>query len=128
MPNGMRFDSSDLRAMPTDMQVQAAVKLAAELAKAARVAGGGEKKSRKVPVKRLCFRSTSAEARYEILRDAVREGVISELDFVTYDGHIVAFTYKIVWGGEFIPTGLPVSTLVQWRGIGKNQKVREIFK
>lgn len=127
MTNGMRFDSSDLRAMPTDMQVQAAVKLAAELAKTARVAGGDEKKSRKVPAKRLCFCSTSAAARYEVLRDAVREGVISELDLVTHDALIVAFTYKIVWDGEFIPTGIPVRSLVLWREAGKGRKIREVF-
>lgn len=123
----MRFDSSDLRAMPTDMQVQAAVKLAAELAKAAKVVGRREKKSRKVPAKRLCFRSTRAAARYEVLRDAVREGVISELDIVTYDGYIVAFAYKIVWGGEFIPTGIPARSLVIWREAGKGRKIREVF-
>lgn len=123
----MRFDSSDLRAMPTDMQVQAAVKLAAELAKATKVAGGDGKKSRKVPAKRLCFCSTSAAARYEVLKDAARQGVISELDLVTHDGHIVAFTYKIVWGGEYLPTGLPIRTLVQWRSFGKDRKVREMF-
>lgn len=121
----MRFDSSDLRAMPEDMQVQAAVKLAAELAKTTKVAGGKEKKSRKVTAKRICLRGARAATRYEVLRDAVRQGVISELDLVVNDGYIVAFTYQIVWCGEFIPTGLPVSTLVVWRQIGKNQKVIE---
>ena len=124
----MRFDSSDLRAMPTDMQVQAAVKLAAELAKAARVAGKEGKQPIKIPVKRLCFRDSRAAARYEVLREAARQGVIAELDLVTHDGYIVELTYKIVWGGEFIPTGLPVSALVQWRESGKNRKVREVFQ
>lgn len=132
MPNGMRFDNNAIRALPLTMQEQVAVKYAAELAKAARVAGPekyGEYlvKHRIVPVKRLCFPSSFELQHYLMLRDAARECVISDIQCEEYDGMIWAVSYVIQWGGEFIPTGVPIGTLMNWARIGKNRRVKDSF-
>ena len=125
MTGGMWIDPKEL---PLPLREQVAVKVVAQLAQATPVAGQKEKRPLKVPVKRLCFTSPRAAARYEILRDAVREGIISELDVVTYDGCVIAFTYRVTWAGEFIPSGLPFRDLTAWRGLAKGTKVVEHIK
>lgn len=115
MPGGMRFDTNDIRALPTAYQEQVAVKMAAELAKAAHVAEhDGDCKANVSKVRRLCFPSDRAVERYRVLRDAVREGVISDLKCEIYDGLVCAFTYRLQWAGEFIPHTLPVRDLLNW--------------
>lgn len=124
----MHFDHDDLRALPLHMQEQVGVAVLAQIEKNQPVAGREMKPPLRVPVKRLCFSGARAAARYEILRDAARQGVISELDAVTYDGYVVSLTYRITWAGEFIPTGLPVRDLIAWRNAGKGTAVTEPIK
>ena len=115
MPGGMRFDTNDIRALPTAYQEQVAIKMAAEIAKAAPVAEcATDCKARSAKVRRLCFPSDRAVERYRVLRDAVREGVISDLRCETYNGQVCAFTYRLQWAGEFIPHTLPVKDLLAW--------------
>lgn len=128
MAGGMHFDHDDLRALPLHMQEQVGVALVAQIEKNQPVAGREMKPPLRVPVKRLCFSGARAAARYEVLRDAARQGVISELDAVTDDGCVAALTYRITWAGEFIPTGLPVRDLIAWRNAGKGTAVTELIK
>ena len=124
----MRLDNDDIREMPLHIQEQVGVAIAANLAQANPVAGRGEKRSIKVPVRILRFPSPGAAARYKALRDAAREGVIYDLDTVQYDGDIVAFTYKIAWAGEYIPTGVSFADLEHWRWLGSGAAVTEYIK
>lgn len=134
MTNGMRFDNDDIRALPLHMQEQVGVEIAARMAEGnARealgvvspsqthlVAGHRIKPPLLVVVKRLCFTNTNGLERYQMLRDAVREGVISNLMPIQYDGRIVAFTYNIQWNRETLPHTVPVRTLLWW-----SERVRE---
>lgn len=129
----MRFDTDAIRALPTAYQEQVAIKMAAELAKAAHVAEhDGNCKANVSKVRRLCFPSVIAKERYRVLRDAVREGVISDLHCETYDSQVCAFTYRIQWAGEFLPHTLPFRDLINWAGIGREAgigtKVTELVK
>lgn len=126
----MRLDADAIRALPTAYQEQVAIKMAAELAKAANVAEhDGNCKANVSKVRRLCFPSVIAKERYRVLRDAVREGVISDLHCETYDSQVCAFTYRIRWAGEFLPHTLPVRDLILWaktaRQSGKGTVVAE---
>lgn len=129
MAGGMRLDNDDIRALPLHMQEQVAMEIVAQSAKALPVAGREEKRPcKKVTAKRLRFTGARAAERYRVLRDAARQGVISELGVLVQDGYIYAFTYRVVWGGEFIPTGIPVKTLITWRNFGAGTKVAEPIK
>lgn len=107
----MRIDPKEL---PLRYQEQVGAAVVAQLEKAAPVAGRKNRIRKQVTVKRLCFPSARAIDRYAVLKCAVREGVLSNLKLVEYDGRIVAFTYQITWNGEFIPSGIPVRTLAGW--------------
>ena len=76
--NRMRID---VRGLPVGMQEQAAMKMAAELAaKTGQVAEcGGSRAVRKVRPKRLRFPSGAAVELYLRLRQAVRDGLISDV-------------------------------------------------
>lgn len=128
----MRFDTNAIRALPTAYQEQVAIKMAAEIAKAAHVAEhDGNCKANVSEVRRLCFPSVIAKERYRVLRDAVREGVIADLHCETYDGQVCAFTYRIEWAGEFLPHTLPFMDLINWaeavrqcgRGVMMEEKI-----
>lgn len=82
MQSGMRID---MKGLPVGMQEQAAMKLAKEIAaKADRVAGhGGGRAAQKVRAKRLCFPSRAAVELYLRLRQAVRDGLISNVRCVS---------------------------------------------
>lgn len=129
MQGGMRFDNDDIRALPLHMQEQVGTALVARMAKTLPVAGREEKGSdRKVTPKRLRFMGERAAERYRILRDAAKQGVISEVGVMVQNGYICAFTYRVTWAGEFIPTGLPIRTLIAWRNAGMGAKVAEPIK
>lgn len=78
MQSGMRID---MKGLPVGMQEQAAMKLAKEIAaKADRVAGhGGGRAVQRVRPKRLRFPSGTAVELYLRLRQAVRDGLISDV-------------------------------------------------
>ena len=92
MSGGMRVDPKEL---PLPMQEQVAVKMLAQVSAPGPVAGG--KKPKKVAVRRLVFRSWLAAKRYKELRQMVRDGKLMCLEFVQYDGRVVAFLYR-KWG------------------------------
>lgn len=115
MSGGMHFESVDIRKMPLHYQEQVGTAILAQLAQTRPVAGK-RNKPLKARVKRLCFPSLKAIDRYEVLKRAEKEGVIEELLAETYDGRVVAFRYRVIWRGEWIPTSVPVSTLCAWTG------------
>lgn len=124
----MRLDNDDIREMPLHIQEQVGVAIAANLAQANPVAGREEKRPMKVPVRILRFPSPAAAARYKALRDAAREGVIYDLETVQHDGCTVAFTYKIAWAGEYLPTGVSLADWEHWRWLGRGAAVTEHIK
>lgn len=79
MPGGMRIDPKEL---PLPMQEQVAVKMLAQVSAPSPVAGG--KKPRKVAVRRLVFPCPGAAARYQELRQKVRDGKLMHVQTVTY--------------------------------------------
>lgn len=88
-------------------------------------------KNKKTIVNDIAFDSRKEAHRYEILMDAVREGVISDLrlqqNFTLQEGYTTAegeriqaiiyqadFVYTVIWHGEFTPTALPFADLEYW--------------
>lgn len=147
MPGGMKFDHDAIRELPLPYQEQIAMKFARELVEpdqmAQRLAEGiaktayvaelaMDRKARSTKVRRLCFPSDRAAERYRMLRDAVREGVISDLRCETCNGQVCAFVYRLQWAGEFLPHTLPVRDLLTWaelaRERGKGAQVIEQIK
>ena len=108
---GLRIDAKDL---PLPMREQVAEKIVAQIREATPVAGRKERTLPiKVPVRKLQLRK--AVSRYRILKDAVREGVISDLRMEELSDRLLIFRYRVQWAGEFIPTSIPASTLQLWR-------------
>lgn len=108
---GLRYDAREL---PLPLREQVAQKIVAQIMESHPVAGRAETVT-KVPVRKLSFRDGRAAERYRVLRDAVREGAISGLQ-IEHEGRFVnGFTYRVTWSGEFVPTGVPVTTLREWR-------------
>ena len=77
-----------------------------------------ERPSLKVSVKRISFPSSRAMKRYYLLKDAARQGVISDFLLQMRNGRVWAFTYKIQWRGDFYVGGLPFVVLERWRAYG----------
>ena len=92
MSGGMRIDPKEL---PLPMQEQVAVKMLAQASAPSPVAGG--KKPRKVAVRRLVFPCPGAAARYQELRQKVRDGKLMYLEVVEHDGLVAAFLFR-KWG------------------------------
>lgn len=110
---GLHIDAKDL---PLPMREQVAEKIVAQIRQAAPVAGREEATLPvKVPVRKLRFPSAAVKRRYQMLRDAVREGVISDLRLEATGDCVFAMRYRIQWAGEFVPTGIPAATLQFWR-------------
>lgn len=114
MSGGLHFESEDIRQMPIHMQEQVAMSLIPQKQEPRPVA------AQKVRVRRLCFGTPAGIDRYMVLKDAVREGVIVNLELKEYDGRIVAFIYNVIWAGDFLPHTIPINTLLFWR-----ERVRE---
>ena len=136
---GLRYES--LSEMPARMRQLAADKLVAGRTvvvsqKTQGMAAGAQKtpkfKNKKTIVNGIAFASKKEAYRYEILMDAVREGVISDLrlqqNFTLQEGYTTAegeriqaiiyqadFVYTVIWHGEFIPTTVPFADLEYWR-------------
>lgn len=136
---GLRFDS--LADMPEGMRKLAANKIVAGRTvvvpqKAQGIAAGTKKmpkyRNMKTVVNGIAFDSQKEACRYEILMDAVREGVISDLrlqqNYTLQEGYTTAegeriqaiiyqadFVYTVIWSGEFIPTSVPLADLEFWR-------------
>ncbi len=125
----MRIDSESLRDMPLRYQEQVAAAILARPSEPGPVAGGKKTPGgTKVRVKALHFQTVGDLQRYRALRDAVRECVISNLTPVMAGGKITALTFTILWGGEFMPTGVPFADLERWRWLKPGAKVTEFFK
>ena len=131
---GLRYES--LAEMPARMRQLAADKIVAVSSKTQGVAAGAKKspkfKNKKTIVNGIAFDSQKEARRYEILMDAVREGVITDLrlqqNFTLQEGHTTAegeriqaiiyqadFVYTVIWHGEFVPTTIPTADLEYWR-------------
>ena len=136
---GLRYES--LSEMPARMRQLAADKIVAGRtvvvsSKTQGVAAGAQKapkfKNKKTVVNGIAFDSQKEARRYEILMDAVREGVITDLrlqqNFTLQEGYTTAegeriqaiiyqadFVYTVIWHGEFIPTAVPFDDLEYWR-------------
>ena len=93
MSGGMRIDPKEL---PLPMQEQVAVKMLAQDSAPNPVAGQ-EKKTVKVSVRRLVFPCPGAAARYQELRQKVRDGKLMYLEVVEHDGLVAAFLFR-KWG------------------------------
>ena len=78
----------DPRELPVEMQEQAALKLAKEIAaKADRVAGhGGGRAAQRVRPKRMRFRSGAKAEVYLRIRQGVRDGVLQDVRCVLWEG------------------------------------------
>lgn len=93
MSGGMRIDPKEL---PLPMQEQVAVKMLAQASAPSPVAGG--KKPRKVAVRRLVFPCPGAAARYQELRQKVRDGKLMDAVAVMFgNGRVIGFAYRR-WG------------------------------
>lgn len=79
----------------------------------------------KVPVRKLRIYPTRALNRYLLLKDAVLEGVISDLKIEHYNAEVCGFSYRIVWNGEYVPTGIPLKTIQCWRSIAAKRGLSE---
>lgn len=103
MSGGMRIDPKEL---PLPLREQVGVKIVAELAKAAPVAGQTEKRpAKKVAVKRLLFPSPASKILWQALRNLERVGEIEDLELkLGYDA-AVAVVYRIPQYSKFIPFG-----------------------
>lgn len=110
MNGGMRIDAKQL---PLRHQEQVAVAILSQITQTPPVAAKMEK-TLKAKARRLCFPSARAIERYAMLKQAAREGAIEELIAETHDGRVMAFHYRVIWHGEFVPTAIPVSTLMAW--------------
>ena len=109
MSSGLYFESEEIRQMPIHMQEQVAMALIPQAQTPPPVA------AQKVRVRRLCFGTPAGIDRYMVLKDAIREGVIVNLELHEYDGRIVAFTYNVIWAEDFLPHSIPDNTLQFWR-------------
>ena len=107
---GMRFDPKDL---PLRYQEQVGTAILAQMSQTNPVAAK-KNKPLKARARRLCFPSVKAIDRYALLKRAEKEGAIEEVLAETCDGRVVAFRYRVIWHGEFVPTAIPVSTLMAW--------------
>jgi len=139
LAGGLRYDS--VAQMPERIRQQVAGKLVAAKTvvvsqKTQGVAAGAQKtskfKNKKTLVDGIAFDSQKEAHRYEILMDAVREGVIADLrlqqNFTLQEGYTTPegkriqaivyqadFVYTVIWRGEFVPTTVPFSDLEYWR-------------
>lgn len=134
MSGGLRYDS--LADVPVRMRKQVAAKILPRSLIAAPTAEGSRRESKyhnsKVAVNGIHFDSRKEARRYQQLMDACREGVITDLrlqvDFTLQEAYTTAdgeriqairykadFTYKVIWGGEFVPTGVSFEDLNYWR-------------
>ena len=139
LAGGLRYDS--IAQMPERIRQQVAGKLVAAQTvvvspKTQGVAAGTQKtpkfKNKKTLVNGIAFDSQKEARRYEILMDAVREGVIADLRlqqdftlqeaFTTPEGKRIPairykadFTYTVAWQGEYVPTGVSCEDLIYWR-------------
>ena len=108
---GLRYD---IRELPQPMREQVAQKIVAQMLENQPVAGQAQKVTT-VRVRKLRFPNSKAKDRYLVLKDAVRERVISDLRIEEVGEKVYGFRYRLQWVGEFIPTAIPVDTLQIWR-------------
>lgn len=145
MAGGLHYDS--LADMPPGMRSQVAGKVMAKAAVAHPVAGRKKTKYHNEPVNvnRIRFASKKEAGRYLQLMDALREGVISDLrlqqDFTLQEAYTTPegkrirairyqadFTYRLEWGGAFLPTGVSFDDLEYWRKLSRGTMVVEDTK
>lgn len=121
---GLRIDVRDL---PLPMREQVAAQIVANYIRAAETrAQSTAAPPQKATVKKLRFPSRTDALRYAALKDAVREGVISDLRLQTTIGRVWAFTYQIQWSGEFPACCVSFDDLERWRSYGRGYVVAEL--